>query len=154
MPNIVKYLYPTIGLIVIQLICASQTFACRIMRLPQDKVALGGFDAVVVGQVTHARYTGEKKSHYHPWEGAVSVRTVIRGDVKQDTFPIYRSGSRVACDDGEPVPPEGQPWVLYLRGQGSILYVVNSFPLTIACGADPALPKAVCEGLPRSNVEK
>ncbi|MCJ2037010.1 hypothetical protein [Methylobacterium sp. J-068] len=128
----------------------TQSFACRIMRAPHDKIKLGGFDTLVIGRIKEAQYIGEAKEDYHPWKGIVGIDTVVRGSADQGTIPIHRSGSQAACDDGQPAPPAGQPWALYLDSRNPTSIAIYSFPPPIACEADPAPPEAICKGLPRS----
>lgn len=123
------------------LLCLAPTaLACTFNAPAEHRVILvrRSADAVVIGVVESARY-GRSGPDWKPWTGTVRVERVVRGQVQKRHYPINRSGSSSACDDGVPAPARGEKWVIYLgmdRGNETVLL---SYPVNIARSVDPDL---------------
>lgn len=113
--------------------------ACRYNPQPAERIARGGYDAVVLTRVVRAAYTENPAADYGPWSGTVEVTRVLRGKPSARTFLIGRTGETSACDDGLPRPAAGDTWVLYLAGANASQTVLHSYPLAIAMASDPKL---------------
>lgn len=109
-----------------------------ILRLQQPA------DAIAIGRVSGAHYTRRHAVERRPWVAQVKVERVLLGRVKGKTHPIGRSGSSAACDDGAPLPPNGELWVLYFRKHPTTgqLYQSYAYPLWLAVKSDPRLGAA------------
>ena len=125
------------------LLSSSAAFACRRNMPIAERIAKSDAGTVVLAHVEQADYIAELQNDYHPWEGFVVVKHILKGRTDTKIFPIGRSGSSAACDDGIPAPKPGDAWVLYLKNDEQVAnygYEL-AYPLDVARDADPDLNK-------------
>lgn len=106
--------------------------ACRVFIPPEARL-INEFTAVAIGTVEAARYTSDPQPDWHSWEAMVRLSEIVEGAPAEPVYRIGRTGSSAACDDGQPLPRDGDTWVVYLREHpAGGLYARESYPLTLA----------------------
>lgn len=121
-------------------LATSPAHACRVNLDAAERINLAKAETVVLVSVLRAAYTGVRGPDWRPWNGTVRLERVLRGQTVAKRFPIGRSGSTAACDDGIPPPRAGDRWVLYLGTSNGEETVRLAYPLAVAHSADPNLP--------------
>ena len=106
--------------------------ACRAYRPPQERVS-GDFDAVVIATVTKSAFVEGIAGELPAWQASAKITQTFSGKPDVTTFTFGRSGSSVACDDGQPIAIVSETWVLYLsKPENDKWSVSQSYPLSLA----------------------
>ena len=117
-------------LLTVLLLPTAPLLACAFNLTPRDR-AHQSFDAVFVGKIVAADYKQNIGRRSRPWQAIASIQR----PAGETWWNLYRGNDD--CDDGQPLPKVGDPWVLYLQRIGGRLVAVHSMPLVQARREDP-----------------
>ena len=134
---------------------AEPALACRIFQPPEQRIrdayARNAELQVALVHVTEARHLSfpmrpelRIPDDEMPWRVTASVNRLIVGNQSPELLVFDRGWGEAACDDGTMMPRTNDAWVVYyLRSPTGQADVLLSYPLQVALGVDPRLPRTL-----------